>query len=126
MPVSFARLRSVALLGLVSLGLAACVHSGLNIPAGERFELEGGQSAGYRATIDNVGKTPVDLVLRTRTGERVKLRTLEPGSKTKARARAGDTLVIENPSSSKARLDVDLRGDTNVGMAYSTVPAAED
>lgn len=100
------------------LALSACgLRSGLHIQGRTQFDLGHNAHGAYTAQIDNVGSAPIVLVL---DGE--SLGELAPGEALKQRVPAQSQLSLVNTTRRHGRLDVQLRGDTGLSMAYSPAP----
>jgi hypothetical protein len=97
--------------------------SGLQIEAGQTFELGGGQAGGFTVTGRNTGPVAV-VVLAKGEGAAVVKGRVEPGAAVDAAFGPGEMALLRNTSDSKtARLKLKVRGDTSsLGMTYSANP----
>ena len=90
-------------------------RSGLSIPAGETFNLGGGQDGSYIARIVNVDRVPVEIM----TDATTVLVTIEPGEQLQYEFEPKTRALFRNNSASTvARLDVRIWGDTDLSMEY--------
>ncbi|MEM1422870.1 MAG: hypothetical protein AAGH64_02595 [Planctomycetota bacterium] len=103
--------------------------SGLNIPAGETFNLGGEQRGNYNAEVTNRGSVAVEI-LSTTPGDSfnddpisptpVLITAVEPGASQRFSAGAGVPLLLRNTSDTRnATLKVEVWGDTNLAMFYT-------
>lgn len=106
---------------MLVLWVAGCaLHSGLNIESGQSFALGENRHGAFRAAVENDGAMPVEVLARSDAGERV-LGSLAPGEKANVRFADGETAIFVNRGAQKAHVDVDVRGDTNLSMAYEPI-----
>jgi hypothetical protein len=117
-------LAAAATLALAGTAVSAGeFNSGLQIEAGQTFELGGGQQGGFTVTGRNTGPVAV-VVLAKGEGEAVVKGRVEPGAAVDAAFGPGEMALLRNTSDSKtARLKLKVRGDTSsLGMTYSANP----
>jgi hypothetical protein len=119
-------LAAAATLALAGTAVSAGeFNSGLQIEAGQTFELGGGQQGGFTVTGRNTGPVAV-VVLAKGEGEAaavVKGR-VEPGAAVDAAFGPGEMALLRNTSDTRtARLKLKISGDTSsLGMTYSANP----
>lgn len=99
------------------------ITSGLQIEAGQTFELGGGQQGGFTVTGRNTGPVAV-VVLAKGEGAAVVKGRVEPGANVDAAFGPGEMALLRNTSDTQtARLKLKIRGDTSsLGMTYSANP----
>lgn len=118
-------------LGLsLGLGLGGCespdLTSGLGIPAGETFNLGGGQDRAYRARILNRGETSVTVFAPESSGSGMPATEIRPGETRELTVASLTPLRLRNDSASRdAALKVEVYGDTNLSMYYLDTKADE-
>jgi len=115
----------LALAALAVSAEAGTITSGLQIEAGQTFELGGGQKGGFTVTGRNTGRVAV-VVYGLAEGARapVERGTVIPGGKVDATFGPGEQALLRNTSSMEtARLKLTITGDTSsLGMSYSANP----
>lgn len=130
MPLFPSPARRIGLLSALGLMLAApaiggTFTSGLQIEAGQTFELGGGQEGGFTVTGRNTGPVAVE-VLGKAEGAAVPVArgTVAPGGEVKADFAPGEMALLRNTSDTRmARLKLRVSGDTSaLGMSYSANP----
>lgn len=99
---------------------AGVINSGLQIEAGQTFELGGGQQGGFTVTGRNTGPVAV-VVLAKGEGAPVVKGRVEPGAAVDAAFGPGQMALLRNTSDTQmARLKLKISGDTSsLGMTYS-------
>ena len=94
--------------------------SSLTIPAGQQFQLGGGQLLGFAVAAKNAG--PVAIVVRELTGKGAVLErgTLAPGQKAKLRFGAGSRALLLNRTDRVGEVAVEVTGfnTSNLSMGY--------
>lgn len=104
---------------------AGTIKSGLQIEAGQTFELGGGQEGGFTVTGRNTGRVAV-VVYGLPEGARapVERGTVAPGGQVDTSFGPGEQALLRNTSSREtARLKLTITGDTSsLGMTYSANP----
>jgi hypothetical protein len=114
-------LASAALSASASAGQ---ITSGLQIEAGQTFELGGGQEGDFVVTGRNIGKVAVVVLGKLPDAQPVERGTVAPGGAVEARFAPGEMALLRNTSDRKtARLKLKISGDTaSLGMTYSANP----
>ena len=99
------------------------ITSGLQIEAGQTFELGGGQQSGFTVTGRNTGPVAV-VVLAKGEGAALVKGWVEPGAAVEAAFGPGEQALLRNTSDTRAaRLKLTITGDTAaLGMTYSANP----
>lgn len=97
------------------------ITSGLQIEAGQTFELGGGQEGGFSVTGRNTGPVAVVVLGRLPGAQPAVRGTVAPGEAVEASFGPGETALLRNTSAQKtARLKLRITGDTaSLGMTYS-------
>lgn len=125
MAKSLRRLLSLFLLigASSSLSFRPALTSSLTIPAGQQFQLGGGQLLGFTVAAKNAG--PVAIVVRELTGKGAVLErgTLAPGQKAKLRFGAGSRALLLNRTDRVGEVAVEVTGfnTSNLSMGYDKV-----
>lgn len=101
--------------------MACHLHSGLAVPAGERFILGDNPHGRFSVRVVNVGVVPVELVVEE-AGAIVSTATLQPGDRTRARFQAQQAAIFVNAGEQEANLSVDINGDIGLSMNYTPLP----
>lgn len=119
-------LAAVAALALSGTAVSAgVITSGLQIEAGQTFELGGGQKGSFTVTGRNTGPVAV-VVYGLAEGARapVERGTVAPGGAVNAAFGSGEQALLRNTSSMEtARLKLKISGDTSsLGMTYAANP----
>lgn len=96
--------------------------SNLQIPPNECFVFAGGQDDGYTTVVTNRGQVPV-RILSELDSVSTPIVTIEPGQQASHRFSSKAAALFENPSTSEARLLVEVWGETDVGMRYRPMMA---
>lgn len=117
---------AAAALALASTSVSAGeITSGLQIEAGQTFELGGGQQGGFTVTGRNTGPVAVVVLAKGEGAAAAVVKgRVEPGAAVEAAFGPGEMALLRNTSDSKtARLKLKIRGDTaSLGMTYSANP----
>jgi len=100
------------------------ITSGLQIEAGQTFELGGGQEGGFTVTGKNNGPVAVVVLGQAEGKAAVERGTVAPGGTVDATFGPGEMALLRNTSRQKtARLKLKITGDTSsLGMTYSGNP----
>jgi len=107
---------------MITLLLLGChIHSGLTVPAGERFVLGDNPHGSFRVRVQNTSDLPV-AVQTTAAGAVVSETVLGPGAVTRARFSPSQAAVFVNDSDASAQLSVHVRGDVGLSMGYTPLP----
>jgi hypothetical protein len=98
------------------------IHSTLRIEPGQQFVLGGGSRGAFVVDARNVGTVPVAVAQQLPSGQTDPLGVLAPGQSDQLRFPAGAAALLENTSSTQARLALKIGGDTDLGMRYEPKP----
>lgn len=121
-------LRALAVIGAVigavtaAISAGAAINSNLTIPAGETFELGGGQEGSFAVTGRNTGPVAVEVLGRAEGAAAGVLRGVAaPGASLDATFTSGETALLRNTSTARAAaLQLRITGDTSsLGMGYA-------
>ena len=97
-------------------------RSRLLIPAGQQFELGGGQARAFRFVGENVGPVAVQIFEMMADGRTVARGTIAPGQSVALLFGAGSQALLLNRSTRRAkfRIDASLLNPRELRMTYST------
>ena len=111
----------LAMLLLPLLALAGTIHSNLVTEPGKQFILGGDQLGAFKVAAKNVGSVPVEIRERPKGCGTFGKVILQPSQSGVLKFTAGSTAALLNPSVTKANLDLNITGDTKLGMNYEPV-----
>jgi len=115
------------LLGLLLLAVVVplfsfrpSLTSTLTIPAGQQFQLGGGQLLGFTVVGKNIGPVPIQARELTSKGVVLERGTLAPGQKAELRFGAGSRALLLNGSTREGTVKVVVTGfnTSNLSMTY--------
>ncbi len=111
---------SLLLLIVPLLSFRPALTSTLGIPAGQQFQLGGGQLLGFTVAGENVGPVPIQARELTSKGAVLERGTLAPGQKAKLRFGAGSRALLLNSSTQEGQVKVVVTGfnTSNLSMTY--------
>ncbi len=117
-------LAALAIIGLGALAVSAsaAINSNLTIPAGETFELGGGQEGSFTVTGRNTGPVAVEVLGRAEGAAAGAMRAVvAPGESLEATFASGEGALLRNTSNrTAAQLKLKISGDTSsLGMGYA-------
>ena len=117
--------RLLALLLLAAAGPLAsfrpALTSTLTIPAGQQFQLGGGQVLGFTVAAKNAGPVPIQARELTSKGAVLERGTLAPGQKAELRFGAGSRALLLNNSPQEGTVKVVVTGfntGNQIGRAH--------
>ena len=120
-PSATVRFCVLAMLLLPLLALAGTIHSNLVTEPGKQFILGGDQLGAFKVAAKNVGSVPVEIWERPKGCGTFGKVILQPSQSGVLKFAAGSTAVFLNLSATKANLDLNITGDTKLGMTYEPV-----
>ena len=114
----------LALLPLLAFrGEGVALTSTLTIPAGQQFQLGGGQLLGFKVVGKNVGPVPIQARELTSKGVVLERGTLAPGQKAELNFGAGSRALLLNSSTQEGTVKVVVTGfnTSSLSMGYDQV-----
>ena len=120
-PSATVRFCVLAMLLLPLLALVGTIHSNLVTEPGKQFILGGDQLGAFKVAAKNVGSVPVEIRERPKGCGTFGKVILQPSQSGVLKFTAGSTAALLNPSATKANLDLNITGDTKLGMNYEPV-----
>ena len=119
------RFLSVLLLVVVVplLSFRPSLTSTLSIPAGQQFQLGGGQLLGFKVAAKNTGPVSIQARELTSKGAVLERGTLAPGQKAELSFGAGSRALLLNSSAQEGTVKVVVTGfnTSNLSMGYDKV-----
>jgi hypothetical protein len=100
--------------------VSACgtLTSTTTIDANNGFVLGNNQHGTFSARLKNISESNIELHRAPIDGGRHSFETVKPGQTIKVNVDKNTALVIENKSSSKASVELFVKGDTGLSMGY--------
>jgi hypothetical protein len=115
------RMKKLALvIAFTGFLVSACgtLTSTTTIDANNSFVLGNNQHGTFSARLKNISENDIELHRAPVDGGRHSFETVKPGQTIKVNVDKNTALVIENKSSSKASVELFVKGDTGLSMGY--------
>ncbi len=112
------RIKAAIVFGLLAQPFAATAQEGAAttnartiIPARQTFVLGGSQSSGFQLTARNTGRSTVELLERTVTGDTLHVGFLKPQQEVQRSFALGASALVRNPAAHRVVMRFQIVGD---------------